>query len=30
MKYFALVAKQAVDYILSLEAYMPEEAAVWD
>lgn len=30
MKYFALVAKQAVDYILSHEADMPEEAAVWD
>lgn len=30
MKYFALVAKQAVDYILSNEADMPEEAVVWD
>lgn len=30
MKYFALVAKQAVDYILSHEADMPEEAVVWD
>ena len=30
MKYFALVAEQAVDYILSHEADMPEEAVVWD